>query len=70
MLGMIAMTDDMKHPLFLLKFGVPFWALTHVFGRNPMFWYRAELSLGRFSVVGTTARKADLQKHLLAYEHH
>ncbi len=68
--GMIAMTDDMKHPLFLRKFGVPFWALTHVFGRNPMFWYRAELALGRFSVVGTTARKADLPRHLLADEHH
>ena len=50
--GMVAMTDDMNHPLFLRKFGVPFWALALVFGRNHMFWYRAELALGRFSPVG------------------
>jgi len=68
--GMIGMTDDLKHALFLRKFGVPFWALAQVFGRNPMFWYRAELSLGRFSLVGTTVRKVDMPQHLLADEHH
>jgi hypothetical protein len=57
-------------PLVLRKFGVPFWALTRVFGRDPMTWYRLECALGRFSVVGTTARKAGLPEHLLADEHH
>src|SRR5512135_540392 len=65
-----ARTDEVQAPLFLRKFGVPFWALDYVFGRSPMFWYRLECGLGRFSVVGTTVRQAGLPKHLLADEHH
>lgn len=68
--GMIARTDEVEDGLFLRKFGVPFWAIARVFGRNPMFWYRAECALGRFSVVGTTVRKAEVPEHLLADEHH
>ena len=49
---------------------MPFWALAYVFGRNAMYWYRLELSLGRNSVVGTTVRRAELPEHLLADEHH
>ena len=67
---MTARTADVENPLFLRKFGVPFWALAHVFGRNPMFWYRLECSLGRFSVVGTTVHQAEIPAHLLADEHH
>lgn len=65
-----ARTEDVEDPLFLRKFGVPFWALARVFGRDPMAWYRLECGLGRFSVVGTTARHATLPRHLLADEHH
>jgi hypothetical protein len=65
-----ARTADVEDPLFLRRFGVPFWALAHVFGRDPMYWYRLECSLGRASVVGTTVRKAEVPKHLLADEHH
>ena len=39
---MTARTEDVEGPLFLRKFGVPYWALTHVFGRDPMSWYRLE----------------------------
>jgi hypothetical protein len=67
---MTARTDDVQGPLFLRKFGVPFWALARVFGRDPMSWYRIECSLGRFSVVGTTVRRDELPEHLLADEHH
>jgi hypothetical protein len=67
---MTARTEDVEGPLFLRKFGVPFWALARVFGRNPMSWYRLECGLGRFSVVGATIRKAEVPKHLLADEHH
>jgi hypothetical protein len=67
---MVAWTDDVRHPLFLRSFGVPFWALAHVFGRDPMFWYRLEVGLGRNSIVGTTVRQAQLPQHLLADEHH
>ena len=62
--------EDVEGPLFLRKFGVPFWALARVFGRDPMYWYRLECGLGRFSVVGTTVRQAELPEHLLADEHH
>lgn len=68
--GMSARTEDVAAPLFLRKFGVPFWALTFVFGRDPMFWYRLELALGRNSLVGTTVRRGKLPEHLLADEHH
>ena len=65
-----ARTEEVEDPLFLRKFGVPFWALARVFGNDPMFWYRLECGLGRFSVVGTTVRKTELPEHLLADEHH
>src|SRR4051795_3361979 len=67
---MAARVEDVEGPLFLRKFGVPFWALARVFGHDPMYWYRLECGLGRFSVVGTTVRQADLPEHLLADEHH
>jgi hypothetical protein len=67
---MTARTADVEGPLFLRKFGVPFWALARVFGGDPMSWYRLECGLGRFSVVGTTVRAAALPEHLLADEHH
>jgi hypothetical protein len=67
---MTARVADVEGPLFLRKFGVPFWALAHVFGADPMYWYRLECGLGRFSVVGATIRRADIPVHLLADEHH
>jgi hypothetical protein len=67
---MTARTADVEGPLFLRKFAVPFWALARVFGHDPMYWYRLECGLGRFSVAGTTVRRADLPEHLLADEHH
>ena len=67
---MTALADEVSDPLFLRSFGVPFWALARVFGRDPMYWYRLEVSPGRNSVVGTTVRRADLPEHLLADEHH
>jgi hypothetical protein len=68
--GMSAHTDDVQNALFLRKFGVPFWALAHVYGRDHMFWYRTELALGRNSIVGTTVRRTTIPEHLLADEHH
>jgi hypothetical protein len=67
---MTAWTDDVGDVLFLRSFGVPFWALAHVFGRAPDYWYRLEVGLGRNSIVGTTVRQAALPEHLLADEHH
>jgi hypothetical protein len=68
--SMAARVEDVEGPLFLRKFGVPFWALARVFGDDPMSWYRLECGLGRFSVAGTTVRTGELPEHLLADEHH
>src|SRR5262249_21905009 len=67
---MAGWADDASGPLFLRGFGVPFWALARVFGRDPMYWYRLEVGLGRHSVVGTTVRQAEVPQHLVADEHH
>src|SRR5205823_2638684 len=67
---MAGLTDDVEKPLFLRRFGVPFWALAHVFGKDSSYWYRLEVSLGRNSIVGTTVRRADLPEDLVADEHH
>jgi hypothetical protein len=63
-------TAEVERPLFLRKFGVPYWALARVFGRNPMYWFRLECCLGRNSIVGATVRQGELPEHLLADEHH
>ena len=45
--------------------------LAYVFGGDPMFWYRAEMALGRPSIVGSTVKEPDkLPQHLLADEKH
>ena len=67
---MTARTEEVENPLFLRKFGVPFWALARVFDRDPMYWYRLEVGLGRNSLVGATVRTVELPEHLLADEHH
>jgi hypothetical protein len=67
---MAGWTDDVEKPLFLRRFGVPFWALAHVFGKDAMYWYRLEVGLGRYSLVGTTVRRAFLPDDLVADEHH
>jgi hypothetical protein len=67
---MTAWTDDAEGPLFPRAFGVPFWALTRLFGRDPMYWYRLEVGLGRNSIVGTTVRQKVVPEPLLADEHH
>jgi hypothetical protein len=67
---MAGWTDDVEKPLFLRRFGVPFWALAHVFGKDAMYWYQLAISLGRNSVVGTTVRRVDLPVDLVADEHH
>ncbi len=67
----VAFSNDVEKALFLRKFDVPFWSLSHVFGKDAMFWYRMEQSLGRNSITGTTIRDPDLlPDHLVADEKH
>lgn len=62
---------DVEHALFLRRFGVPYWGLTHVFGRNDMYWQRVVSRLGRYALVGTTVKAPEnLPDDLLADEKH
>lgn len=66
---MTGYTTDVEKALFLRRFGVPFWGLTYVFGRNDMYWQRLVAQLGRYDLVGTTVKDAHLlPDHLLADE--
>lgn len=66
---MTGYTADVEKALFLRRFGVPFWGLSYVFGRNDMYWQRLVTQLGRYDLVGTTVKDADLlPEHLLADE--
>jgi len=67
---MVGRTEDVQAGLFLRKFGVPYWAIARLFGRNPTFWYRLEISIGRNSIVGTTVKTVPIPVDLLADEHH
>ena len=69
--SMTATTEEGEKGLFLRRWGVPYDALAYVFGRSASFWYRAEMSLGRPSIVGTTVKTpARLPDHLAADEKH
>ena len=68
---MMGTVDDLEHPLLLLSRGTPCWALTRIFGRCDVFWYRLLERLGRNSLVGTTVRDPTrLPSDIVADEHH
>ena len=68
---MTGYTDDVEKALFLLRFGVPYWALTYVFGKNDMYWFRLFCHFGRYQIVQTTVKDLEkLPKDLLADEKH
>lgn len=65
------LTAEVSNGIFLRKFSVPYWAVAHVMGRNAMYWYRLETSLGSFSIVQTTVKDRDkLPEHIAADEKH
>ncbi len=68
---MTGYTDEVQKALFLRRFGVPFWALTYVFGRDDSYWERLSRSFGRYALVATTLKDpAKLPEHVLADEKH
>jgi hypothetical protein len=68
---MAGRTEAVEKALYLRHWGVPFDALVYVFGRDAMYWYRAEMALGRPSIVGSTVKQpATLPAHVLADEKH
>jgi hypothetical protein len=69
--SMVGRTEAVEKALSLRHWGVPFDALVSVFGRNAMDWYRAELALGRPTIVGSTVKQPEkLPAHVLADEKH
>ena len=49
---MTGFVKDIEEVLFLRKFEVPFWALSHVFGKDAIYWYpssKFEIALKRSS---------------------
>jgi hypothetical protein len=68
---MTGFTDDVEKALFLRRFGVPFWGLTYVFGRNDDYWYHLTSRFGRYNIVGTLVKEPSLlPANLLADEKH
>jgi len=68
---MVGRTEAVEKALSLRHWGVPFDALVSVFGRNAMYWYRAEMALGRPTIVGSTVKQPEkLPEHVLADEKH
>jgi len=64
-------TSEISKGLFLRKYNVPYHAIATRDGKNSMFWYRLELALSQYNIVGTTIKsKAFLPQHLLMDEHH
>lgn len=54
---LIAYTKDVEHALLLRKHDVPYSTLVYIFGKDEMFWYRAEQAFSKCSIVGTTVKK-------------
>ena len=68
---MIGRTDAVEKGLRLRQWAVPFEVIAELFGRDPMYWYRAYVGLGRHSIVGTTIKSPDkLPSDVLADEKH
>ena len=68
---MTGYTDEVEKALFLRRFGVPFWGLTYVFGRNDDYWYNMTGHFGRYEIVGTLVKDPEqLPTDLLADEKH
>ena len=67
---MTGFTAEVSKALHLRKYGVPYEALTYVFGKDDNYWYRLEVQFGRKSIVATTVKTVEIPKDLLADEHH
>jgi hypothetical protein len=65
----VGRTDEVEKPLLLLGDGVALESLTYAYGRDPHYWNRMWLGLGRPSLVGTTIKDpAKLPSHLVPDE--
>ena len=58
---MTGRTEDVEKPLFLRKFGVPYWALEYAFGRSACFYWRLERRMGMASIAGSLTGHVDVE---------
>lgn len=64
-------TKKIAGGLILRKYNVPYHAIATKEGKDAMFWYRLELALSQYNIVGTTIKNKNyLPRHLLVDEHH
>lgn len=64
-------TKDISRGLLLRKYNTPYHAIATTLGKNAMYWYRAEVTLCQYNIVGTTIKSASkLPENILADEHH
>ena len=64
-------TIDLSKGLLLRKYSTPYHAIAKVLGKNSMYWYRAEISLSQYNIVGTTVKNClKIPQNLLLDEHH
>src|SRR5262245_40606945 len=57
--SMVGRPEDVAKALSLRHWGVPCAALVYVFGRDAMDWDRAEMALGRPTIVGRTVKQPE-----------
>ena len=64
-------TAEVSQGLLLRKYNTPYHAIAKTLGKNPMYWYRAEVAISQYNIVGTTVKKpSNLPLNLLIDEHH
>ncbi|MCP3928758.1 MAG: hypothetical protein GY705_06620 [Bacteroidetes bacterium] len=52
-------TMEVSKGLLLRKYNTPYHAIASSIGGDAMYWYRAEMSLARNNIVGTTLKSLD-----------
>ena len=68
---MTGYTDEVEKAHYLRNYGVPYSALTYVFGRSDSYWYRQTTHFGRYSLVATTVQDpTKMPEDLVADEKH
>jgi len=64
-------TKEVSDGLLLRKYNTPYHVIARILGKNPMYWYRAEVALSQYNIVGTTIKTVfGLPYNLLIDEHH
>lgn len=64
-------TTEISFGLRLRKYNVPYHEIASIFGKDAMFWYRLEIGLSKYNLVGTTIKRLScLPKNILMDEHH